>query len=603
MRLATWTALAAIAACGIAHAEIALPEDTGLAQSVPMAVLSPTDVTLYRQVFAAERAGRFDDAKDLFGRVSDRSLEGYVLAEHYLSPHGHASLAELIDWMHQYGELPIADRVYRLAVQRASKKVHKRHHVTIVVMTASVPVPAGPARRRGGGYEEFDSSDPPLTSEAGRAALGQIEHLIKADQPDQAYAIVKQAQDAGVPAYDLARLIQRVCASFVAEGEDQQAYDAAMGVKNDIRPATPLLDWYAGFAAYRLGNYEESANRLEVLAANGSVPNYIRSQAAFWAARAHLRFGDPQRVITLLEAAAREEPTFYGLIAEKALGQDTQTGFRDPVLTQGDFAAIMAVPSAHRAVALTQIGEERSAVASELNRAFGDSDGRSDMGYAALARRMDIPNIELRASETVASRGTILTGLFPVPGYKPDGGYTIDPSLVLAFIRCESRFVADAVSHAGARGLMQLMPDTAAKFGGSGAVSALSDPAYNMSIGQRYIAYLLDNYGGNLVQVPAAYNAGPMRLAGWIDARAGKEDDALEFIESIRITETRLYVKRLLMYHWLYSRRLGEPAPTLDAVAAGQWPIYRAPTQPPAPKPPAATTPPSSTTVVSDARY
>src|SRR6185437_4404998 len=280
----------------------------------------------------------------------------------------------------------------------------------------------------------------------------------------------------------------------------------------------------------------------------------------------HLRFGDPQRVITLLEAAAREEPTFYGLIAEKALGQDTQTGFRDPVLTQGDFAAIMAVPSAHRAVALTQIGEERSAVASELNRAFGDSDGRSDMGYAALARRMDIPNIELRASETVASRGTILTGLFPVPGYKPDGGYTIDPSLVLAFIRCESRFVADAVSHAGARGLMQLMPDTAAKFGGSGAVSALSDPAYNMSIGQRYIAYLLDNYGGNLVQVPAAYNAGPMRLAGWIDARAGKEDDALEFIESIRITETRLYVKRLLMYHWLYSRRLGEPAPTLDAV-------------------------------------
>src|SRR6185437_7021622 len=409
MRLATWTALAAIAACGIAHAEIALPEDTGLARSVPMAVLSPSDVTLYRQVFAAERAGRFDDAKDLFGRVSDRSLEGYVLAEHYLSPHGHASLAELIDWMHQYGELPIADRVYRLAVQRASKKVHKRHHVTIVVMTASVPVPAGPARRRGGGYEEFDSSDPPLTSEAGRAALGQIEHLIKADQPDQAYAIVKQAQDAGVPAYDLARLIQRVCASFVAEGEDQQAYDAAMGVKNDIRPATPLLDWYAGFAAYRLGNYEESANRLEVLAANGSVPNYIRSQAAFWAARAHLRFGDPQRVITLLEAAAREEPTFYGLIAEKALGQDTQTGFRDPVLTQGDFAAIMAVPSAHRAVALTQIGEERSAVASELNRAFGDSDGRSDMGYAALARRMDIPNIELRASETVASRGTILT--------------------------------------------------------------------------------------------------------------------------------------------------------------------------------------------------
>ena len=605
MRFATWTtlAIAAAATIGIARADMPLPVDTGAAVSVPMEVLSASDVALYRQIFTAERAGHFDDAKDLFARVTDQSLEGYVLAEHYLSPHGHASLAELVDWMHQYAELPIADRVYRLAVQRASKKVRKRHHVVVVVMTASVPVPAGPARRRGGGYEEFDSSDPPLTTEAGRNAQGQIERFIKADQPDQAYAVVRQAQDAGASPYDLARLISRVAASYIAEGQDQAAYDAAMGVKGDIRLSTPVLEWYAGFAAYRLGHYQDAAERLEVLAATGTVPNYLRSQAAFWAARAHLREGDPQRVITLLTAAAREQPTFYGLLAEKMLGQDTQTGFRDPVLTTADLSAIMAVPSAHRAVALTQVGEEKASVAGELNRAFGDSDGSHDMGYAALARRMNATNTELRASETVARTGVLLTGLFPVPGYKPDGGYTIDPSLVLAFIRCESRFMPEAVSSAGARGLMQLMPSTATKFGGNGAVSALSDPTYNMSIGQRYIAYLLDTYNGNLVQVPAAYNAGPLRLAGWINARAGKEDDALEFIESIRITETRFYVKRLLMYHWLYSRRLGEPTPTLDETVAGQWPIYRAPAQPPAPRPPAVTPPPPDNQVISDARY
>jgi len=605
MRLATWTALALAAAAtfGVARADMPLPEDSGAAASVPMEVLSASDVALYRQIFAAERAGRFDDAKDLFGRVSDPSLEGYVLAEHYLSPHGHASLAELVGWMHQYADLPIADRVYRLAVQRASKRVRKRHHVIAIVMTASVPVPAPPARRRGGGYEEFDSSDPPLTTEAGRIAQGQVERFIKADQPEQAYAAVHQAQDAGAAPYDLARLISRVAASYIAEGEDQQAYDAAMGVKGDIRLAAPVLDWYAGFAAYRLGNYDDAAARFEILAATGTVPNYLRAQAAFWAARAHLRAGDPQRVVTLLTAAAHEQPTFYGLLAEKMLGQDTQAAFRDPVLTAADFSAIMAVSSAHRAVALTQVGEERTAAASELNRAFGDSDGSHDMGYAALARRMSATNTELRASETVARTGVLLTGLFPVPSYKPDGGYTIDPSLVLAFIRCESRFVPEAVSPAGARGLMQLMPPTAAKFGGNGAISALNDPTYNMSIGQRYIAYLLDTYNGNLIQVPSAYNAGPLRLAGWINARAGKEDDALEFIESIRITETRFYVKRLLMYHWLYSRRLGEPTPTLDQTVAGQWPIYRAPAQPPAPRPPAVTPPPPATEVISDARY
>jgi len=61
-------------------------------------------------------------------------------------------------------------------------------------------------------------------------------------------------------------------------------------------------------------------------------------------------------------------------------------------------------------------------------------------------------------------------------------------------------------------------------------------------------------------------------------------------------------VKRLLMYHWMYSRRMGQATPSLDATAAGQWPIYIPPAQPPAPRPPAITEPPADT-VVSDARY
>ncbi|HUO89678.1 MAG TPA: lytic transglycosylase domain-containing protein [Rhizomicrobium sp.] len=570
-----------------------------------MAILSDADVSLYRQIFADIRMGRLADADDLMAKVSDRTLEGYVLAEKYLSPYGHADLEDLRDWLRTYPELPIADRVYRLAVARASHVVHKRHHKTVLVMTASVPVPAGPPHRRGGGYEEFDQPDPPLSSETGRIAQAEIERCIKADLPDQAAAILRQAQANGVPDYDAARLAQRVAASYLAEGEDQAAYDMAVSIQGTIRRAVPTLDWYAGFSAYRAGNYQNAADRLEVLAASPTVPNYLRSQAAFWAARAHMRYGDPQRVITLLNAAAREQPTFYGLLAERVLGLDTQTGFQDPVLTATDFNAIMMVPSARRAVALTQVGEERASVPGELNRAFGESDGSHDMGYAALARRMNEPNTELRAGETEASRGIILTSLFPVPGYRPDGGYTLDPALVLAFVRTESRFMPEAVSPAGARGLMQLMPSAAVKFGGPGAMSMINDPGYNMSLGQRYVAMLLDTYNGNLVQAPAAYNAGTGRVAGWIDARAGKEDDALTFIESIRISETRYYVKRVLMYHWLYSRRMNQPAPTLDQTAAGNWPIYRPPYQPPAPPPPAppVAAPPPTTTVVSDARY
>ncbi len=116
-----------------------------------MTVLSPADASTYQQAFAAVRGCRTDEADSLLAKVSDNALRGYVLAEKYLSSCGRATLAELTDWLRNYPELGIADRIYRLAVSRASKRIKKRHHQTVIVMTASVPVPAGPARRRGGG--------------------------------------------------------------------------------------------------------------------------------------------------------------------------------------------------------------------------------------------------------------------------------------------------------------------------------------------------------------------------------------------------------------------------------------------------------------------
>ena len=115
-------------------------------------------------------------------------------------------------------------------------------------------------------------------------------------------------------------------------------------------------------------------------------------------------------------------------------------------------------------MALWQIGESEF-VGPELNRAFVDNNERLDPAMAALARAIGVPNVELRASEDSAARGIMLTGLFPVPPYSPEGGYHIDNSLVLAFARIESRFQTGRPRRSGARGLMQLMPATAAKLG------------------------------------------------------------------------------------------------------------------------------------------
>ena len=305
-----------------------------------------------------------------------------------------------------------------------------------------------------------------------------------------------------------------------------------------------------------------------------------------------MRAGEPAKVVGLLTFVARDEPTFYGLLAQRLLGEDVQTGFADPVLLPGDFAQIMLRAPAHRAVALWQIGETSYAnfVNTELNRAFVESaDLKLDAAFAALARKLNVPNVELRASETSASQGLLLTGLFPIPQYEPLGGYTIDPSLVLAFVRIETRFQASAESPVGARGLMQLMPATAAHIGGKGAADQLFDPSYNMSLGQRYIAQLLDNYSGNLVQLGAAYNAGPTKVSQWVAARNGKEDDPLMFIESMRAPETRSYVKRLLTYYWMYHRRNNAFAASLDEAARGDWPVYHPPVQSAPPPPPVPT--------------
>ncbi len=556
----------------------------------PVQILSATDSDRYRQIFAAEREGRFDKATALMGGVSDPSLKGYVEAEHFLSPHSkRASVAELIDWLRQYRDLAVADRIYRLAVKRSAKKVKRHHRVTLVAVVTNIPAPAGMPRMRGGGYEDANLPDPPLSSDAARTASERINVAIKADQPDQALAILQPLIDSSaIPPSDAARLSQHIAASYFAEGLDQKAYDLAARVSETDRRSAPMLDWNAGLAAFRLGLFHDSAQYFETLAQVGSVPNWVRAAAAFWAARAHARGGEPDKVITLLGVAAREEPTFYGLLAEQMLGQDTQFGFSDPVVDPDSFARLMQIPAAHRAAALSQIGERANAD-EELQRAFGESDPKLDPTLVALAREVGSPSIEMRASETSASRGIKLTGLFPIPPYKPDGGYTIDPAIVLAIIRAESRFHPTAVSGPGARGLMQIMPGTATHIAGAGAAAQLSDPGYNMTIGQRYVAELLNTYSGNLVKLCAAYDAGVLKVSNWETARAGKGDDALLFIESMRAPETRLYVKRVLTYYWMYRRRLGLTAPALTDTAAGDWPVYHPPHQPAPPPPPAPT--------------
>ena len=141
---------------------------------------------------------------------------------------------------------------------------------------------------------------------------------------------------------------------------------------------------------------------------------------------------------------------------------------------------------------------------------------------------------------------------------------TPETSLVLAIVRQESEYDTEAISHAGARGLMQLMPATArnvAKKAGLrySKVKLTTDPDYNLTLGQSYIAELIDDYGGYLPMAIAAYNAGPHRVRQWIKQNGDPRDadvDAIDWIELIPFKETRNYVQRVLENVQVYRLQL-----------------------------------------------
>jgi soluble lytic murein transglycosylase len=143
--------------------------------------------------------------------------------------------------------------------------------------------------------------------------------------------------------------------------------------------------------------------------------------------------------------------------------------------------------------------------------------------------------------------------------------HDVDPFLVTAVIRVESRFRPQALSAKGARGLMQVMPDTGNWIAGELGIEEfdpemLYDPITNLNVGTWYLAFLLREYGGDPVRTLAAYNAGRGNVSKWIEERrwSGGEGD----VNSIPFLETREYVKKVLhlyrKYHEVYRGRWEE---------------------------------------------
>jgi hypothetical protein len=391
------------------------------------------------------------------------------------------------------------------------------------------------------------------------------------DQPDAAAIrslLERIAPAAAPPAAEpqpgqrrLARKVTADPRSLFVRNRDAEVLQAAQSPQADAE--TLLL---GGLAAARL--HQGDAAPLFTAAYHIAETSKMGAAAAFWAGRVAQRSGDRGAFAVWMRRAALERHTFYGLIAQRALGPSLAC-IPDATLGNADLEALVTTPQGRRAFALLQVGEKRLAEA-ELRALWTDTaqDGVFDRSIGLTARAVGFTQLanEIEQKGAVQPNGTTLVRL------QPASGFLVDPPLVYALVRHESNFRASAVSPSGARGLMQIMPRTAHAVAGSQA-NRLQDPAVNLSIGQQYLLTLADDEAvdGDLIRLLAGYGQGQGGLRKWVDA-VRDDGDPLMFIEAIPNPNTRAFVEDELMYSWRYASDLRLPATSLDALAFGRYP-------------------------------
>jgi soluble lytic murein transglycosylase len=344
-------------------------------------------------------------------------------------------------------------------------------------------------------------------------------------------------------------------------------------------PAAGSALWQIGWPAFIQGNLSAAAQRLGQLTELPGAGPY-RQPAGYWAGRSREQLGESEEARRFYLAVLNEAPrSYYGLLAARRLtGVRIKPGLiTAPPLPADPFTPLAGDRRLARVEALRALGLAHFAMA-ELEELLVSSpaDLPKLYGVSAVYAKTEQYHLALRIlrrhfADLAGSGSPALPRAF-WELYYPMGWAReiqdasrrvgLDPHLVAAFVREESSFFPRALSRAGARGLMQLMPETArpmaARRGLPFDQGALLDaPEANLQMGTLFLAGLLKEFGDPRLAA-AAYNAGPARVRKWWAAR--RSDDLEVFVEQIPFDETRHFVKRVVVA-WEEYRRIygGDP--------------------------------------------
>lgn len=615
--------------------------------------LSPSLVTRYQAVFRVLREGNAQEAERLVQQLSEtQSVEEAlllpdVLAEIYLRTDAKPTSAALRGWLKAYPSAPDVP-----AIRALLEKHDPSAAATLPVVRARILLPGAspgdgtalPADKDKTGFARNPLLDRTVQERSALGVHGAASALRVVD-----------ATPGMTPPY-AAQLYGEVALSLLSQGHAREALRAGVAGAGKGGQKYGFPSFVAGLGAWREGN-SETARHLFQQAANAPLADTeTRAAASYWAARVA-----PSRHVrkVWLKRAATQTESFYGMLAARWL-QDGQQASRQqaraqvaarltpPALPESerprqasandkrprtmgeiDLAAVMTLTEGRHFFALLQIGEQGRAEA--LARRMwpdvaGDSvRGRSlalvarQAGMSGLATQMNA-RLDRAAASASGDDGFLARNGAPSapPKLRPRHGFRLDPALVYAVTWMESNFNAQAQSPAGARGLMQIRPQTASFVTASRITydshgqpvipptpdmdRRLAEPGYNLEVGQLYLIYLAGITGhgssdaasddfaagpperstpalsapaareGDLLHVLASYNAGPGAILRWESQQGAHRQDPLFFMETLPNTETRRYVRQVLAATWVYARRMGVETPSLTALSRGEWP-------------------------------
>lgn len=565
----------AVVTLSASYADASLPEKskkTEIVKNVPK-VLSDNDVNIYRKMFALQRALKRDAVVALIPKLDDKEiLMGHLVAERILHPRTKTPYADMQEWLGKYNDHPQSRVIYQLANRR--KVEGETHDRPAIGRVSSIAKYSDPDEE----LKSMKSSG--RSAKASRARTQKLRQL--GSYRKQRYynaAIAEYMKPAtrkllGEDTYNNVTL--RLAQQLLNEGFFPRATKLAQHVFDTSERKQPDALWIIGFAAYQEGDLERAAATFRQMAYTVPQQSTQYARAAFWAAYSYDQLKRSSMARVFYNMAAQQPISYYGMLAHQRMGERLPFTWDKPTPDPNHTVELLKDEGIRRTIALVQIGEYGLAQ-DELKSSYSRIPYGMDESLLSFALELQLPAVSLTLARNLHERNqTYLVGLFPEPGWMPQEGFKVDKSLLFSIIRQESAFAPDVKSYAGARGLMQVMPNTARHIRDMQrkqrfATSDLYKPSVNMSLGQDYIEHLAEVFDGNLIKMIAAYNAGPGNVAKWKEKGLHKEEPLI-FVERIPFEETRKYVMAVLSNLWVYRTHEQGVSPSLASMAKGVWP-------------------------------